>query len=740
MPVARRRADTTFFGRGGHPGAPPPNGQRVLGGSRLRSILVLGLAALVLASGILLPQSAAGPLGDAGDAVAAALDPGYMRGIIEDITAIGSSPLGFRTAGSPEDEATASYVVDQMTALHLDGVAIEKVPVDMWRFRGASLTVEAAGTAYRFDAASQGGVAGTGPEGLSGEIVFAGKGESADYDALAARGVSVQGKLVLANWDSDDVWTNHIAMEAIARGAKGTIITALPDVGDYYQAPHAIGSFDSVCDPVLCGPFITISKEDAQTILGLLASGTSVEGTMILNVEMELDVDGYNTIGFIRGDKYPDQYILFNGHHDAWFQGAIDCTSCVAGVLAIAKAVKDSGYQPARTLVFMTSTGEEWGSEDTYYDWLIGSYMRLTQTHTDWPTTAVALVNIEGSGFAGDPMTVDVNQEFRPFVMRMLGRFNGLTPYGVLVSEVFSWTELWTYVAGGVPGFTFSSSGDTFSRTIYHTDLDTIDKIDFGYLRQTVEFATRVFLELDKGALVPYDFSRRVTNLGARLDYGTMGALLGARDPTIKDVKDAYLRFKAASTSFGALKGSVPADRVAAVHTHVREAVRESLTAFTGLNDWDATIYPHEQLEMDAVHLGRAIDDLKAGDVKSGLRELEWWVAEAWYIPRMSYGPFTEEMDHHNASRADGTVHLGGPKAMMWGSQGHLAPYWNLWNAYMGVRDKAAAGDYDFSTEIQVLMDTRGAAIRLYGERLADIASALNSISAQLELAVGAAS
>jgi hypothetical protein len=97
-------------------------------------------------------------------------------------------------------------------------------------------------------------------------------------------------------------------------------------------------------------------------------------------------------------------------------------------------------------------------------------------------------------------------------------------------------------------------------------------------------------------------------------------------------------------------------------------------------------------------------------------------------------------MDHHNASRADGTVHLGGPKAMMWGSQGHLAPYWNLWKAYMGVREKAAAGEYDFSAEIQVLMDTRAAAIDMYRERLADIASALNSISAHLELAVAAAS
>jgi len=704
----------------------------------MRSSLVVGVALLVIMGLLYLPQPVAAPRGAMGD-VPALLDIEYMHRVIEDVTAIGSSPMGFRTAGTPEDSATANYVVEEMQSIGLEGAAIETITVDRWRFLDASLDVTADGQTWSFKAASQGGVPPTPPDGLTGEIVYVGKGELMDYEALEARGVSVQGKLVLANWDSDEVWTNHIAMEAKAHGALGTIITALPDVGDYYQAPHSVGSFDSVCDPLLCGSFVTISKEDAQTILDLLASGHEVIGTMKLSVEMAENVEGYNTIGYIRGSTYPDQFILFNGHHDAWFQGAIDCTSCIAGVLAIAKAIKESGYAPQRTLVFMTSTGEEWGLEDTYYDWLIGSYVRITRTHPEWQGKAVALINIEGSGFAGDPLEVNVNQEFRPFIMRMLGRLNSLTPYGARVFETYSWNELWTYAAAGVPGFTFSSSGDRYGRTIYHTDQDTIDKIDFGYLRKTIEFATRVFLELDRSALLPYDFGRRVDNLQDRLSYATMGQLLGRNDPVLRDVKDAMSRFKAASLAYDSVKGRVPADKIEEVHRHVREAVRKSLTSFTGLNDWDFTIYPHEQLEMDAVHLGRAIADLRRGEVRSGLRELEWWVAQSWYIPRMSYEPFTEEMDHHNISRADGTVHLGGPKAIAWGGQGHLAPYWNLWKAYMSVRDKAAAGDHDFGAEIQVLMETRSAAIRLYRDRLLETVSAMSAIALELAAAVAAA-
>ncbi|MFA5895770.1 MAG: M28 family peptidase [Thermoplasmata archaeon] len=704
----------------------------------MRSILAVGLAALVLASVVFLPQAAVAPRGDVGDAVAAKLDVDYMRGIIEHITSIGSSPLGFRTAGTPEDFKTASYIVAEMKRIGLKDAGLETVTVDMWRFLGASLTVTAGGTTWTFQAASQGGVPPTPKKGLTGDILFVGKGRAMDYEVLESKGISAKGKLVLADWDADEVWTNHIAMEAIARGALGTVITVLPG-GDYYQAPNAIGSFDSVCDPVLCGSFITISKEDALTILDLLAKGP-VTGTMRLDVEMAENVNGYNTIGYIPGSKWPDEYILFNAHHDAWFQSAIDCTSCVASILAIAKAIKESGYQPERTLVFMTSTGEEWGVEDTYYDWLIGSYYRITQTHPAWQGKAVALLNVEGSGFAGDPLEVNVNQEFRSFLMQMLGRNSRLNPYGFQVFETYSWNELWTYAAAGVPGFTFSSASARYGNTIYHTNKDTIDEIDFGYLRQTTEFVARVFLELDRSALLPYDFGRRVGNLEDNIDYTTATQLLGSKDPTIQTVKDAMAEFKDAARDYDAVKGSVSADKVAAVHSHVREALRESLTAFTALSVWDYTVYPHQQLEMDAVHLGMAIDDLTAGRVQGGLRHLEWWVGQSWYIPRLSYVPFTEEMDHHDAAKATGEVHLGGPKAMAWGAQGHLPPYWNLWKAYMGIRDKAAAGNFDFGPELKVLADTRTMAIELYRGRLLDIAAALHGIAAELESAVAAAS
>ena len=95
------------------------------------------------------------------------VDEGYLRHVVESITAIGSCAQGFRTSGTPEDVAVAAFVRDEMAAIGLDAVAIEPVAVDAWRFLGAGV---AAG-GLTVEASSLGGVPGTGPGGVTGRLV-----------------------------------------------------------------------------------------------------------------------------------------------------------------------------------------------------------------------------------------------------------------------------------------------------------------------------------------------------------------------------------------------------------------------------------------------------------------------------------------------------------------------------------------------------------------------------------------
>ena len=71
----------------------------------------------------------------------APIDAAYLRHVVDRLASIGSSPLGFRATGTPEDRAVADFVAAEMRDMGLAEVAIEPVPVDGWRLLDASVGV-----------------------------------------------------------------------------------------------------------------------------------------------------------------------------------------------------------------------------------------------------------------------------------------------------------------------------------------------------------------------------------------------------------------------------------------------------------------------------------------------------------------------------------------------------------------------------------------------------------------------
>src|ERR1022692_5260848 len=67
------------------------------------------------------------------------IDEKYLAQVIEHLSAIGSSPLGFRTAGTPEDPAVAEFVAAPLRDIGLADVAVEDVEVDGWGFPAAGI-------------------------------------------------------------------------------------------------------------------------------------------------------------------------------------------------------------------------------------------------------------------------------------------------------------------------------------------------------------------------------------------------------------------------------------------------------------------------------------------------------------------------------------------------------------------------------------------------------------------------
>ena len=255
------------------------------------------------------------------------------------------------------------------------------------------------------------------PDGdVTGQIVYVNYGMPADYEKLAELGISVEGKIVLARYLGG--WRGIKPKVAAEHGAIGCLIFSDPrDDGYFNNDPYPKGAsrpefgvqrgstMDMPIhpgDPLTPGwgsvpggrrleiaeaktlpkiPVFPISWGDAMPILRNLGGPVAPEkwrGALPLTyhigpgpakVRLKLEFDwtiptGYNVIARIPGSEFPDEWIIYGNHHDAWVNGAMDPVSGNAALMETARAVAAAlkeGWRPRRTIIFASWDAEEWG-------------------------------------------------------------------------------------------------------------------------------------------------------------------------------------------------------------------------------------------------------------------------------------------------------------------------------------------------------------------------------------------
>ncbi|MBL0939006.1 MAG: M20/M25/M40 family metallo-hydrolase [Gemmatimonadaceae bacterium] len=284
-----------------------------------------------------------------------------------------------------------------------------------------------------------------------GELVFVNFGLIEDYATLDSLGVSVKGKVVLARYGRS--FRGIKAREAEKRGAVALLIYTDPlddgfVQGDVYpEGPMRPmfgvqrGSvFNGQGDPLTPGyaskpgaprlqpsetvlpkiPVVPIGGANAQRLLAGVR-GTDIprnwQGGLALRyhvgpgpvrVKVQVTTDAatagtkqiHNTLGYLRGSEYPEQYVYIGAHRDSWGAGAGDNISGTVSVLEAAQALSDMakrGERPKRTIVFATWDAEEWG--------LMGSTEYVEDDSLRLKKGAVAYLNqdvsAQGSQFGG---------------------------------------------------------------------------------------------------------------------------------------------------------------------------------------------------------------------------------------------------------------------------------------------------------------------------------------------------
>ena len=577
------------------------------------------------------------------------IDPGQLMDDVRALAALGSSDLGFRVTGTPQDRAAAEHVTSRMREIGLADVAVEDVAVDAWHFRGASAAV-AGGPVCR--AASFGGVPGTGPDGVVGPLVDVGDGARTVLDGLGGAGLA--GAVALVDWARGHVEPVAVGLELARRGVVAMVLSCPPG-GPYYQAEGAIGSFDSHWHPD-APPVVTVSGRDAAALreaARTAAGAPRPRATVVLEADLVPGAPGHNTVGWLRGSGAGEGPIVVGAHHDGWFAGAFDNASGVAAMLAVAGALVAAGARPRHDVVFTSRTAEEYGLAHHPFDWCTGAWEQVSRTHPGWGAEAAFHLCVEASGHPDLRLALECPPELLAWGERAgsVGQREGWLPTGWRTSAPVAGTEQWPYLVAGVPGVAAYTWDDSFATTRYHTQLDVPEVLDPDLLASQARFYA--WLLLDADARSPEDL----------LDHGARAR-----------------RVQTAVAGLGARADAL----AAAAGRHAGASGRSAFTAvgrgLLALDAHGATGLRHEQAAADAAALERAVAALDAGDPAGAADALEG-VGHHRLHGHLSREAFETYVGRFAPAALEGS----------WAGASHLTASPRLWEEIASLRGEAGA-------------------------------------------------
>jgi hypothetical protein len=586
-------------------------------------------------------------------------------------------PLGesWRTAGSRAEHEASKFIKQEMRNIGLAEVAREGFPVHGYTFKGASVQVVSPTPDAAMLAGGLGGVIGTGPEGLAAELVYVGLGTQDDY-----LGKDVKGKIVLVDVSTADMnWFHVPHYEAELHGASGMIVHWL----DYQSLEGSIYTADALAKPGI--PAVVVSHKDFA-VLKSLATGSPSPSVMVRSdVKIDTNATSFNVIGYIPGNRHSDQLIVLGSHYDKWWYGAIDNGGGVAQMLAVAKAMIDSGYQPDRTIVFVAHGAEEYGWTNTSFDWALGSWSNIYLNHPDWATRTVAYFNMDDMGGGLDEDTLlaqgtPETQGFREDLIQALDSyFTSTAPWSSYYRKASTqyglpstWVDEFSYGVAGIPVMSiFGASAVLADPEDNHTQMDTMAGISPDNLAMGAIANGLAIMSLDRSRILPYGFAVWGDDLAAHLDNKALPRLGVDLEP----LYDQLSAFQAKADRVSRLaEEKVDAAIVDAVNDKLLQAQKSLASGLIRVGGYEQALYPHEQYQNDGDALRRAINLLEFGKATrsaSVLRDI-YGMWEGALISKPVY--LETVINRHDPGRAD----------LFWAT-GILAHYTDAYDEYFAL-------------------------------------------------------
>lgn len=380
-----------------------------------------------------------------------------LRTELEGITA-----MGHRMAGSPNEIIARDHVVERFEALGLENISLEPFSYLQWQRGSASLDVLEP-EALSLETRALGFSPSTPEGGLVGEVVFVGTASPDDYEALSPSDYCGKIHLVTSSdWDA-----SHRTIQCISarlHHAAGFIHMTHRE-GEGGESLIEIGSTDYFNDI----PSIAIDYASGMALQYLLWQGGPMQVRMEVCAHRSYETS-WNVVGEIPGAS--EERVTVGAHYDSWDVGpcAVDNGSGVAALLEIARVAAALGPHE-RTLRFVSFGAEELG---------IQGAIAYGLSHAEEIRRLCRLmVNIDILGTTHGSLSITaVSPELKCLVDELIQstEYSERTGYGARIAEIPALgTDCTPFLILGVP----TMSMGKFPFIYYHTEYDTIDKIDW---------------------------------------------------------------------------------------------------------------------------------------------------------------------------------------------------------------------------------------------------------------------
>jgi len=422
-----------------------------------------------------------------------------------------------RMSGSPEEREAMRYVADTLRSWDVevqeyehDGYVSKPVRAQLEVQSPEKVSLECITHSFATSAS------------LAGDVIYVGNGDDADY-----AGQDVQGKIALIEGLAGPGKVVAAERHAVA----GLIFINDNELHQMIVTP-VWGTPTPDRTPLLPKlPAVSIRLRDGDRFKKWLERGP-------IHVRMETEVwTGWAhlpvVVGTVRGAQDPDHFVMLAGHIDSWFHGAIDNAAANATTLEVMRLFAAHRGQLRRGFRVVLWSGHSHGRyagstwyADNFWEELYDQCVAYVNVDSTGATLATLYEEIlampETAALARGVITDLTGQQTD---VNRVGRAGDQSFWGIGIPSVFmslsrvpiaSAPEL-SRAMGALTGR--KKSGQAW---FWHTEHDTLDKIDLDVLQMDTRIYLAAILRLTNSPVLPFDYVATVDEL--------LGALQGYQD------------------------------------------------------------------------------------------------------------------------------------------------------------------------------------------------------------------